>query len=117
MRYILFIVSSCLSLASFGQKDTTIDEEDYTIIARFNSGKVKSIGQFGQGCSDTLIHKHGKFITYNEKGEILKERVYFYDSRVNKRILGLKQGWWGFYGFTKYFLGIVRARVITDPCF
>lgn len=90
----------------------------YTVIERHENGSIKKVGQFGDDCVGNKNKKHGTFLTFDKDGNQLKKEIYFYDNKRNKRILGLKHGWWGFYGRNdKYFLGIRRITVITDPCF
>lgn len=108
-----------LSIATTGraQSDTTIEKEKYEIIDRYSNGKVKHVGQFAEDCQGNKHKKHGIFLTFSESGKQTKKEVYFYDNKHNRKILGLKHGWWGFYGReTKYFLGIRKVVVITDPC-
>ncbi|MBL7888442.1 MAG: hypothetical protein JNL24_02755 [Bacteroidia bacterium] len=90
----------------------------YTVIERHENGSIQKVGQFGDDCVGNKNKKHGTFLTFDKDGNQLKKETYFYDNKRNKRILGLKHGWWGFYGRNdKYFLGIRSISVITDPCF
>jgi len=95
-----------------------IDGLLYTVIARHENGNLKKVGQFGDDCVGNKNKKHGTFLTFDKNGNQLKKELYFYDNKRNKRVFGLKHGWWGFYGRNdKYFLGIKRISVIADPCF
>jgi hypothetical protein len=90
----------------------------YTVIERHKNGRIKKVGQFGDDCVGNKDKKHGTFLRFDKDGNQLRKEIYFYDNKRNKRILGLKHGWWGFYGRNdKYFFGIRRITVITDPCF
>jgi hypothetical protein len=100
------------------KNDTTIDGLQYTVLKRFPNGQVHKICQFQTDCLGNKNRKHGYQITYNGTGKELKSEVYFYDQRRNRKFLGLKLGWWGFYLFNyKYFLGIKTKTIIVDPCF
>ena len=100
------------------QTDTLIDESTYEIISRHPNGQAKYLGQFEEDCSGNKHTRHGKFLTYNRRGVLKKKEFYFYNGRHNRKILGLKHGWWGFFGRqSKYFFGIKRYTVIVDPCF
>jgi hypothetical protein len=115
---LIFTLFLLFTLLVKSQSDTLIGETTYKIIERHQNGKIKQVGQFAADCENDVMKKHGYFITYNEKGGIVKQELYFYNERQNRKILGLKHGWWGFYGMQKkYFLGITRAIVIVDPCF
>jgi len=95
-----------------------IDGILYTVIERHENNRIKKVGQFGDDCMGNKDQKHGTFLTFDKNGRQLKKELYFYDNKRNKRIFGIKHGWWGFYGRNdKYFLGIKRITVITDPCF
>jgi hypothetical protein len=104
---------------SFSQKDTTINERIYTIIEIHSNGNLKYIGQFNTTCIEETIRKHGYFIQFDFEGNEIKKQLYFFDEERNRKVLGLKHGWWGWYGLTqKYFLGISTTHpVIVDPCF
>lgn len=119
IKKLFFTLFLFLNLLVKAQLDTLIGEIKYKITERYKNGKVKQVGQFAADeCLDNVIKKHGYFITYNKDGVIIKQKLYFYNERQNRKILGLKHGWWGFYGMQKkYFLGITRSIVIVDPCF
>ena len=100
------------------QVDTTIDGKYYEIVKRFENGKVKTVGQFDTDCAGNNHRKHGLFISYNKIGKEINRKWYFYDHPRNRKFLGLKVGWWGFYLWNyKYFLGIKVRQEIVDPCF
>lgn len=117
--FFLSVLTFSGTICSYGQTDITIDDRSYKIIERYENGSIKEIGQFGTDCTGDNLRKHGYFIWYDETGKETKKRLYFYGQRRNRKFLGLKQGWWGWYGRTeKYFLGIrVTKPVIVDPCF
>jgi len=109
-----------ISIAVIGQSqsDTLIETIKYEIIDRYSNGKVKHVGQFAEDCQGNKHKRHGNFLTYDKNGVEIKKELYFYDKKHNRKILGLKHGWWGFYGRqTKYFIGVKKIAVITDPCF
>ena len=100
--------------------DTTIENQKFKIIRRFNLGQVRLVGQFGELCSGDEIVKQGHFISYNRNGKQIHNTFYCYGHNRNRRVLGLKHGWWGgCYGGRekKYFLGIGKFTVISVPCF
>ncbi len=78
------------------QTDTLIGESRYEIIDRHSNGKVKHVGQFSEDCVGNKHKKHGNFLTFNSSGKQTKKELYFYDKKHNKKILGLKHGWYGF---------------------
>ena len=102
-----------------GQTDTAIGTNTYRIIERHENGNLKLIGQFGWGDPSDQLKKHGSFVRFNKRGKEIKRKLYFFDERRNRKLFGLKHGWWGWYGITtKYFLGIrVTKPVIVDPSF
>jgi len=116
----LSILLFCINL-SFGQNDTTItiDDRIYSIIERYDNGQLKYIGQFNTTCTDETLRKHGYFIKFDINGNEIYKKLYFFDEERNRKVLGLKHGWWGWYGKTeKYFLGIRTTHpYIVDPCF
>ena len=115
---VFILLLGFLSLQVFAFEDTLINEEYYLIIERYDNGTVKEIGQFMSSCVADRMEKCGYFHSYNRKGEIKKSRIYFYGKRHNKKILGIKYGWWGLWGRQdKYFLGFKSKTVIVDPCF
>lgn len=116
---IIFAFFFITSPFSYGQGDTLIDERIYTILERYENGKVKYIGQYNTNCADDKLRKHGYFIRFNIDGFEIEKKLYFYNQERNRKKMGLKHGWWGWYGKTeKYFLGIrVTKPVIVDPCF
>lgn len=117
-KTILILIFSFLTKQNIlCQTDTSIENRDFTIIERYNTGKVKFVGQFGEDCLGNKHQKHGRFILFNKHGRRTSEKIYFYNKRRNKKILGLKHGWWGFGYETKYFLGSKRYSRIMDPCF
>ncbi len=100
------------------QADTLIGESKYEIIDRHSNGKVKHLGQYADDCNGQKRTKHGEFLTFKSNGILTKREHFFYDKKHNKKILGLRHGWWGSYvRQTKYFLGIKRFTVCVDPCF
>ena len=105
--------------SSSGQKDTTINNRTYSILERYDSGQLKYIGQFNTTCLDDTLRKHGYFIKFDSIGNEIDRTLYFFDEERNRKILGLKHGWWGWYGITvKYFLGVrVTRPILVDPCF
>lgn len=118
-RFLLYLVALLISVATAGaQTDTMINGQEFKIIDRHRNGAVKQVGQFGTGCRGRKTRKHGTFIYYNRSGNEIRRKVYFFDSRRFRRVLGLKHGWWGFYGLTtQYFFGVKRQALIIDPCF
>ena len=116
---LLLLIMFCNCLDSFSQTDTTIDNNTYEIIEKFNNGKIKQIGQFHTNCLDDTLRKHGYFIFFDEDGNEIDKKLYFYDKERNRKVLGLKHGWWGWYGITrKYFLGISISKPFSvSPCF
>lgn len=107
-----------LSGNSLSQSDTTINKLSFTVLERYENGKAKEIGQFGTTCSDTIQRKHGYFISFDETGKEINKTLYFFDDRRNKKFLGVKYGWWGWYGMTtKYWMGVKTKMYMTDPCF
>lgn len=115
----IFSLIMWFSCSLLAQNDTTIGENHFEIIKRYINGKAKTVGQFGTDCVGNKHRKHGLFIKFNDKGEISWERYYFYNKRRNRKIFGLKHGWWGFYLHNqKYFLGKrVGSIHVVDPCF
>lgn len=112
---LLFISSNSQGLC---QSDTTIDNLIYTVIERYDNGNAKLVGQYGYGCLDSTKKKHGFFLEFDQNGKEKNRELYFLNQKRNKKILGIKYGWWGWYGITtKYFIGIRTRRYITDPCF
>lgn len=95
-----------------------IDGILFTVITRHENGNIKKVGQFDEDCFGNKNKKHGIFLTFDKNRNQIKKELYFYDNKRNKKIFGLKQGWWGFYGRNnKYLLGIKIISVINDPCF
>ena len=112
------IIFLSITVIGQSQSDTLIDSIKYEIIDRYSNGKVKYVGQFADDCLANKHKRHGYFLTYNKNGVQVNKALYFYDKKHDRKILGLKHGWWGFYGRqTKYFLGAKKIVVITDPCF
>ncbi|MCH2235695.1 MAG: hypothetical protein MK078_15755 [Crocinitomicaceae bacterium] len=106
------------SLQALGFKDTLINEEYYLILERYENGTVKKVGQFMPSCFADRQEKCGYFHSYKKDGKIKNTQIYFYGKRHNKKILGIKYGWWGLWGLQeKYFLGFKSKIVIVDPCF
>ena len=119
-----YSITVCLILgisatSASAQDDTLINDVTYTVLKRFPANQVKSVGQFAMYCGDTVSRKHGSFITFDAHGNEKRRTLYFYDAKRNRKFLGLKHGWWGWYGSTeKFFLGIRSAGpYIVDPCF
>lgn len=102
-----------------GQTDTTRNDHSFTILEQYANGDLRLIGQFATNCADDILRKHGYFITFDQEGNETRKELYFFGNKRNRTFLGLKHGWWGWYGKTeKYFLGIrTRQPVIVDPCF
>ena len=104
--------------SSFCQTDTTINNLTYLIKERYENGQAKVIGQYSTNCIDTIQQKHGYFIKYDQDGTEIKRELYFFNEKRNKKILGIKYGWWGWYGMTtKYIFGFATKKHIADPCF
>jgi hypothetical protein len=121
MKKTVFITLSVFlfSFELFAQnsKDTTINTIKFQIRSRFSNGKIKSVGQFGKDCSFTIT-RHGSFLYFDRQGNIKKTEEFRDGNRINYKVMGLKHGWWGWYGkTTKYFFGIKRFSVMSDPCF
>jgi len=122
IKHILFFMLFMTIFSStpfylFSQTDTIIERQNYTIIDRYENGKVKNVGQFERICPWSKPSKHGSFITYNEKGKGIKKKIYFNGHRRYQKILGLKFGWWGFYFMNyKYILGIKIRHKIFYGC-
>ncbi|MDB5283241.1 MAG: hypothetical protein JWO06_2316 [Bacteroidota bacterium] len=90
----------------------------YEITQRFKDGAVKQVGEFSTNCIGEKHRKHGYFISYNKQGRETSRKIYFYDHRRNKKFLGIKIGWWGFYLENDFYvLGVITKRRIIDPCF
>jgi hypothetical protein len=121
-KTVLFIVTLCSAINLFSkgynhQNDTIINNGNYQIIKIHSNGKVKLVGQYGYTCFLGKRKKHGEFICYNNNGKISKSRTFFFGRKLNRKILGLKIGRWGFYGIQNwYFFGIQFNERIIDPC-
>jgi|SRR5690554_1843747 len=117
--YFLIMILLIIGNYCTSQTDTIIDKRTYEIIERHDDGKSKLIGQFSTNCSDDTLRKHGYFIEFDEKGNKVSKKLCFFDEIRNRKLLGLKHGWWGWYGLTqKYFMGFkVTKPYLVDPCF
>lgn len=118
MKSFLLIVALLVGSQVFSQhlKDTLIDGKKFEITKRYKNGHVKSAGQFFQDCADTIV-RNGEFLKFNTRGKVTKMKFYCNDHRFNRRILGLKHGYWGCSTTTKYFFGIKRSTTMSSPCF
>ena len=130
----LMIAIPCWALAQQGViKDTVMTNGHYEVhyakingriyeyIERYKNGNVKFVGQFVNFCNcEHQTHaKHGIFLTFNRKGKQTKKKFYSCNAKYNKKILGIKYGWWGGWHFgEKYFLGIKIETVDrSSSCF
>jgi hypothetical protein len=118
MKRLLFIVFLLVGSRAFSQhlKDTLIEGRKFEITQRYKNGKVKMAGEFYKGCADTIV-RNGESLKFNTRGKVTKMKFYCNDHRFNRRILGLKHGYWGCSTTTKYFFGINRFTTMSSPCF
>ena len=113
-KAIITLTVPFVSLFSYAQSDTIVNNYSYTVYKRYKNGATKLTGSSQNKKRKkkksffSIPRKNGTYIKYKKKGEIKNKKTYSFGVITEGKVFGLKQGWYpsGKDRGIRYFIGI-----------